>query len=204
MDRIDAICTLIEPCKTLIDVGCDHGLVSLYALKIGVEKVIASDISEGSLNKARTLIGDDERAKFTLSDGFKNISEKVDCAVISGMGGLKIMEILSGIDYKPTLILGAQHNVYELRKYLIESGYEIEKDFCFFDRGKYYDFIRAKAGKSKPLSEVQLRYGVFYKQKSEHLHRFITEKLAKLKGYKQTEQNLKLTKQAEEVLKWQE
>ena len=75
MDRIDAICTLIEPCKTLIDVGCDHGLVSLYALKIGVEKVIASDISEGSLNKARTLIVDDERAKFTLSDGFKNISE---------------------------------------------------------------------------------------------------------------------------------
>ncbi len=204
MDRIDAICTLIKPCGVLADIGCDHGRVAYYALSHGAKRVIASDISESSLKKAKTLIGENERVKYIVSDGFDALGEKVDCAVLSGMGGVKIIEILSRIDYKPTLILGAQHNQKELRSYLSKNGYKIVEDFCFHDRGKYYDFIKAEEGKGEPLTEIQLRYGVYYQKKNESLREFIVEQLEKLRSYKQTKENETLTAQAEEVLKWQE
>ena len=203
MDRIQAICTLIEPCGVLADIGCDHGLVSLYAVEKGVKKVIASDISEGSLQKARELLAGYDGVRFCVSDGFDSVDERVDTAVISGMGGRKILDIISRLSYRPTLILGAQHNVHELREYLCENGWMIEKDFCFFDRGKYYDFIRAVPGKSETPTTVQLDFGIFYKQKNEHLLSFLLDQKRKIKDYKQTESNLQRLALIEEVLKWQ-
>lgn len=204
MDRIDAVCSLIEPCDSLADIGCDHGRVALYALENGVKRVIAADISAGSLKKAQALLCGRPGAETVLSDGFDAIEQRVDCAVIAGMGGLKIVEILSRIDYRPTLILGAQHNIDKLRRYLTENGYRIERDTWLYDRGKFYAFIRAREGSSPPLTELQLVYGVYYKEKNESLKLFATEQMKKLRTYKQTEENKKLLALTEEVLKWQE
>ena len=203
MDRIQAICTLIPPCDVLVDVGCDHGLVSLYAIQSCAKEVIASDVSAGSLKKAQQLLEGYKNVSFVVSDGFDNVEREVDVAVISGMGGRKILEIISRLTYKPTLILGAQHNVYELRQYLVENGWNIEKDFCFFDRGKYYDFIRAVPGKSETPTHVQLSFGIYYKQKNEHLLSFLLDQKRKISGYKLTESNLQRLALIEEVLKWQ-
>lgn len=204
MDRISAVCSLIRPCDCLADIGCDHGLVAKYALDNGVKEVIAADISEGSLKKAKKLLGGYPNVTYRLSDGFDKIEKKADVAVISGMGGQTIIGILLRLTYKPELILGAQHNQKELREYLINNGYSIEEDFCVLDRGKFYDFMRAAEGQSPPLSAVQLQYGVYYKRKNPDLKACMLDALAKLKSYKTTQSNLYKLELVKEVLKWQE
>lgn len=204
MDRISAVCSLIRPCDCLADIGCDHGLVAKYALDNGVKEVIAADISEGSLKKAKKLLGGYPNVTYRLSDGFDKIEKKADVAVISGMGGQTIIGILSRLTYKPELILGAQHNQKELREYLINNGYSIEEDFCVLDRGKFYDFMRVAEGQSPPLSAVQLQYGVYYKRKNPDLKACMLDALAKLKSYKATQSNLYKLELVKEVLKWQE
>ncbi len=203
MNRIDAVCSLIKPCGSLADIGCDHGYVAKFALDLGVGRVIASDLRAKSLDKARKLLAERKNVEFVLSDGFDNLPERVDTAVISGMGGRKIIDILSRLSYKPVLVLGAQHNVKELRVYLIEHGYKITDDFCVFDRGKYYDFIRAEEGSAEMPDELALYYGIFYKRKNPDLLKMVSEQLFKLGNYKQTPENLVAFYRLQEVLKWQ-
>lgn len=203
MNRIEAVCSLIKPCRSLADIGCDHGYVAKFALDFGIAKVIASDVRVKSLDKARRLLAGYGNVEFALSDGFDSLPFRVDTAVISGMGGRRIIDILSRCDYKPALILGAQHNVAELRVYLIEHGYIITDDFCVYDRGKYYDFIRAEAGVTEMPDGVALKYGIFYKRKNPDLLKMVSELIAKLGGYKQTPENIAVTESLQEVLKWQ-
>ena len=60
MKRLEAIASKIIPCKVFADIGCDHGIIGLYVVKNNLaERVCECDISEDSLGKARTLIGDD-------------------------------------------------------------------------------------------------------------------------------------------------
>ena len=204
MDRISAVCSLIRPCGCLADIGCDHGLVARYALDNGVKEVIAADISEGSLKKAKKLLDGYPNVTYRLSDGFDGIEKKADVAVISGMGGRTIADILSRLTYKPQLILGAQHNQKELREFLIQNGYAIEEDFCVCDRGKFYDFMRANEGQSPPLSAAQLYYGVFYKRKNPDLKAYMLDQKAILESYKPTQSILYKVELVKEVLIWQE
>jgi len=94
MDRLEAIFLLIHPCGIFADIGCDHGLISEYALGYA-KKIIAADISEKCLSKARQLLSPQKNIEFVVSDGFKNIKDSVDLAVIAGMGGHTIVEILT-------------------------------------------------------------------------------------------------------------
>ena len=202
--RLEVICKMLRPSPLTADIGCDHGFVSLYASKNCGGRVIASDISEGSLKKAQELLKDCKNAKTLLSNGFDAYDERVTQAVISGMGGRLIIDILSRIDYRPDLVLGAQHNAKELREYLITNGYKIVEDECVFDRDKFYEIIRAEEGESEELDDLALTYGVFYKRKNPHLLRYLKQEKAKVEGYKRTPKNEKRLSEIKEVLIWQE
>ncbi|MCD8562447.1 MAG: class I SAM-dependent methyltransferase [Bacilli bacterium] len=88
--RLKTILSLINDEKRLIDIGCDHGLVGIFALKEQrVKEVIASDINPKSLSaaKANILKYNVSNMKTLVSDGFDNIDLKEDDLVlISGMG----------------------------------------------------------------------------------------------------------------------
>lgn len=202
--RLRRVCERLTPCNILTDIGCDHGYVSAYALASRKAKtVICADISERSLSKAKTLIGEKAGARFVVSDGFDSIDCKVDEAVISGMGGRLIADILSRVDYRPNLVLGAQHDVAYLREFLCRNGYVITSDEKVYDRGKFYDIISAREGTCATLDFIELETGVFYKQKNDDLARFCVMQKKKLLGYKQTERNKRLLEAVEEVMKWQ-
>ncbi len=202
--RLRLVCDFLAPCNILADIGCDHGYVSAYALSSKKAKtVICADISEKSLSKAKSLIGEDDNARFVVSDGFDSIGRKVDEAVISGMGGRLIASILSRIDYCPDLVLGAQHDVAYLREFLCQNGYNIIADEKVYDREKFYDIIFAREGKPARLGFIELEMGAFYKQKNADLARFCVMQKKKLLGYKQTERNKRLLEAVEEVWKWQ-
>jgi tRNA A22 N-methylase len=141
-----------------MDVGCDHGLIGASLLESGVaEKVIFTDISRPSLDKAKRLILELQLsgAEFICQDGIKDA--QCDCAIIAGMGGKEIVKILSDATTLPQfLVLQPMKNVAHVREYLC-SQYYIEKDFVFRDK-KFYNLILARRG-SDSLDELQLELG---------------------------------------------
>ncbi len=148
MTRFDILYNLIDSGEIFADVGCDHGIISKMVLDGGkYKKVILSDVSKKSLDKAINLLqGYGERAEFILSNGFENYLTIPDGAIIAGMGGEEIIKILSGKILPNSLVLAPQKNTDKVRRFLLDNGYKILKDFTFYSQGKFYDAIKAEKG----------------------------------------------------------
>ena len=185
--RIDTLCSFLKRVETFADVGCDHGYCSEYMLKNGLcDKAILSDVSRGSLQKAQTLLKDyidDGRAVAVLGDGFYGVPKDTELVLIAGMGGAEITSILSDETYgfiPKNFVLQPMHDSERLRRYLIEKGAFIERDFTFFD-GKYYDLI---VGTSKALNEERCGYSElayeFGKENLEKRPKAFLDKMKKL------------------------
>ena len=146
--RLQLLFDEIENCEVFADVGCDHGYIAEAVLKSGKsEKVIISDISEKSLQKAKTLLCEKyaDRVKAVVADGFDGIDDKIDEALIAGMGGEEIAGILTRANNLPKrLILSPQHNSDKVRIALLNLGYYIKKDTSFTDGKLYYLIVAEK------------------------------------------------------------
>ena len=99
MNRLDLIASYTKGSKVVCDIGCDHAYALVKAINdYGVEKGIAADINEGPLNNAIKSIKSnnlENHVKAILSNGFDSILDDFDTAIISGMGGILIKEILT-------------------------------------------------------------------------------------------------------------
>ena len=133
--RLETIALLCDGARVAADIGCDHGRLSCALIKqYGVKKVLASDISEISVQKTRTLaakcgIGENELTA-VRRDGLIGLScGDADTLVISGMGGELIADIIDR--NKPLalscerIIMQPQRGVEELRAYLRANGFAI-------------------------------------------------------------------------------
>jgi tRNA (adenine22-N1)-methyltransferase len=116
------------------------------------ERVIFSDISKGSLQKAQTLLADyvqDGKAVPVLGDGFFGVPSDTEEVLIAGMGGREITLILSDEKYgflPRRFVFQPMHDAEKLRRYLVAQGAQIERDYTFED-GKFYDVIVGNDGK---------------------------------------------------------
>ncbi len=146
-DRLECIIGLVSPGKILADIGCDHGFVSIELINRGISpKVIASDLREGPLEKAVSNVknaGLEDKIGFRISDGFDAYAAgEIQTAVIAGMGGMLIKDILlKGMDkvkLLDDLIVQPQSNIPEFRMFLRKSGFEIIRNEIIMDSGKYY------------------------------------------------------------------
>ena len=158
--RLAKITSVLPPCSTLADVGCDHGYVGIEALSRGIaNQVVFVDVSAPSLDKARQNCPNEylSFAKFVCRDGLGDI--EADCVLIAGMGGLEIISILDNAKYLPDkLVLQPMRNQRDVRKYLTRN-YEIITDEKFHDY-KFYDLIVAhKRATPTELSEMELEFG---------------------------------------------
>ena len=153
--RLSMIASLVGKCECCADIGCDHGRLGASMLQAGrCARMVLTDISEPSLKKARRLIhglGLDDRATFAVGDGALALQQPVDAAVIAGMGGATISEIL----YKGREALGnarlvLQPNVAapQLRQALSDCGYAIADEHVVRDGRRCYVVIAADPGKS--------------------------------------------------------
>ena len=145
--RIDTLCSLLTKVKTFADVGCDHGYCSEYMLKNELcEMAILSDVSKGSLAKAEALLAPyirQGKAISVLGDGFFGVPSNVEEVLIAGMGGSEIVSILSDKKHgfmPKRFVFQPMHDSAKLRRYILENGGYIEKDFTFQDV-KFYDVI---------------------------------------------------------------
>lgn len=169
--RIDTLCSLLSQTEVFADVGCDHGYCSEYMLEQNLcSKAILSDISKGSLQKAECLLEEyiqEGRAVSVLGDGFFGVPKDVGLVLIAGMGGSEMISILSDKKYgfmPKRFVLQPMHDGEKLRRYILENGGYIERDFTFED-GKFYEVITGgkleEGGQvcDEPYSEAEYEFG---------------------------------------------
>ncbi len=147
--RLTAVAESIPVCESLVDVGCDHGYVAIYAAKSGkARRVTASDIKKGPLDRAKSEVeaeGLSDTIELLLCDGLCGI-ERHDCVVIAGMGGETIVGILAATPWIKdgcTLVLQPMTRSEVLREFLYNSGFEITGERIVSESGHLYCIITA-------------------------------------------------------------
>lgn len=159
--RLLACAELLGAADTVADVGTDHGYLPIHLLQSGLcRHVIAADLREKPLAIARRnaeAFGTQDRTDFVCCDGLTAIAPKsFDALVIAGMGGDCIAGILDAApwicDPCYTLILQPQSSGNDLRRYLGETGWRIEREILVRDGRFLYAAMRVRFGGGQPLT----------------------------------------------------
>ena len=143
-NRLLAVCNYIHKGDRVADIGCDHGYLGIYLLTNGIAShMIESDVAQGPLDSARRnarKFHTENAMTFCLSDGARDIPRDFDALVCAGMGADTIMSILSAAPWlknsKYRLILQCQSKRPELRQWLCDAGYRINRETLARD-GKF-------------------------------------------------------------------
>lgn len=190
MDRIDLLASLAKNSQTLLDIGCDHAFTVIKAIKnYNVKRAIASDINDGPLTQAKNNIINnklEDKIEIIKSDGFENINTSFDTVIISGMGGLLIKSILEkGLSKlnNSKIIIEANSDSYEVRRYLTNNNYIITDEYSIIDSNKYYEIIVFEHG-NYSYPGFALRYGpILLKKKEDIFINHYKKELEKLEAY---------------------
>lgn len=151
--RLGTIVGFIDKNKKVADIGTDHGFVPNFIVNEEISDfVISSDISKNSLLKSVELTKEyknEDKIINRIGPGLEVLSiSEVDIAIIAGMGGLLISEIIKdswdiaiNLD---KLILQPMQAKKELREFLVNNGFEIIDEKIVFEDRKYFEIIVAK------------------------------------------------------------
>lgn len=167
-NRLLEIVNFVPQSSIVADIGTDHGYIPVYLVEQGISnRVIATDISKKSLEKTIEYVrelGLEKNIETRLGDGFKVIKEdEVDTAIIAGMGGILMGDILGEsvevIDSITHFIFQPMVASCELRRYLVKNGFQIIDEGLAKEDDKFYEIIYARRGKSSEIDEVNYEIG---------------------------------------------
>lgn len=155
--RLLSIANLVNDNSKVVDIGCDHGLVSIYlAMNKQNISIIASDINQNALDNAIKNINKyhlEDKIKVCLSNGLDNINDEIDTIIISGMGGHTIVDILTNNQEKlntvNNIIIQSNNDIEYVRRKIVKLGYYIKKEELILDKNIYYTVILFTKGKKK-------------------------------------------------------
>ena len=141
--RLEVVASFVNDNSKVIDIGCDHGLLSIYLVnKYKNVKVIASDINENALSSAITNIK----------------KEKLENRIETRLGsGLDVVKTIVGILKYSTsklsnvndIIIQSNTDLYFLRKNITSLGYYIEDEILVEDKNIIYTVIKFNKGKRR-------------------------------------------------------
>lgn len=162
-ERLRAVFDLLGGAKLVLDVGCDHGYLSAALVEEGrAERVIASDISPASVEKAYALARDRgiiDRMHTVCADGLTPLAgtETPYRIAISGMGGELIARILererSVAEKAELIVMQPMRGEAELREYLYRGGFAVADEKVVLDEGRFYQVIAARFGEKDIIPE---------------------------------------------------
>jgi len=140
--------------RRLLDIGCDHGYLSIWQVAHGFESALACDLRAGPLARAQGNIrqlGLAGRIETRLSDGLLAIAPgEGDTIAICGMGGELIAAILAAspwaLEGGYALILQPQTKSEALRAFLHVRGCAIEAEAIAREGERLYTVLRARRG----------------------------------------------------------
>lgn len=191
--RLIEVAKLVPKSDKILDVGTDHGYIPVYLVENNItKKAIAADINEGPLNSAREYVnkeGHNDNIDIRLGNGLDVVKkdEKIDAAIIAGMGGILIANILKdnkditkNID---SFILQPMVASEDLRKFLYNNGYNIIDEKLAREEDRYYEIIVAKHSEKKiELDEIYYEIGLkLIENKDPLLENFVLKKINNIK-----------------------
>lgn len=177
--RLEKVASFIENNSKVIDIGCDHGLLSIYlAKKYDNIKIIASDVNENALASAINNIKNsnlENRIETRLGSGLDVIKPKeIDTIVIAGMGSNTIVGILKYAKDKlinvDNIIIQSNTDLCFLRKNITSIGYYIEDEVLVEDNKIIYTVIKFSKGE-KRYNYKELYLGPVLMKKNNELFR---------------------------------
>jgi len=166
--RLRTIAAMVEKCDSVADIGTDHGYIPIFLVKNDIcKRAIASDINLGPIEKAKLNISLENlsaQIACRLGGGLTTIKpEEVNCAIIAGMGGnlirdiiLEREEVFNNLD---SAILQPVQNPEVLRRFIYEQGYAIVDEELCFDQNKFYEILKVKYD-NKPQQKEDIFYEV--------------------------------------------
>ena len=194
--RLEVVSNYIKDNSKIIDIGCDHGLLSIYlAKKYKDINIIASDVNKNALGSAIKNIkeaGLEDIIETRLGSGLEVVSpEEIDTVVIAGMGSNTIVGILKYSKDKlvnvNNIIVQSNTDLYFLRKNITNIGYYIEDETLVEDKGIIYTVIKFTKGKKK-YNYKELYLGPILLNKKDKLFKIKNAK--ELKTLKMIDKNI--------------
>ncbi|MBQ4578023.1 MAG: SAM-dependent methyltransferase [Clostridia bacterium] len=154
--RLNLAAAFCLPCKSVIDVGCDHAYLCIHLVEQGAERAFASDIRPGPLAAAKEHIaacGMSDRVRAVLCPGLEAFGpEDADTVSVCGMGGEMIASILEAAPWTAKgshkLVLQPMTNGHKLRQWLADNGYAIEKEALAREGDRIYVVMQVLGGRA--------------------------------------------------------
>lgn len=164
--RLAAIAAQVPKGAILADIGTDHAYLPVALLLDGtIPSAVASDVNCGPLDRGRDTArqaGVEEKIAFRLADGLNGLDEtQAEVVVLAGMGGELMARILSRAPWTRAVLLLLQPMTAqpELRRWLTENGYRIEKETLVREGVKLYVILTVRGGTDTPYTEGELWAG---------------------------------------------
>lgn len=189
-ERLQQALDMLPICSCIADIGSDHGWASIRAVQTGIaQRVIATDISEASLQKTRDLVklaGLEQQIECRRGDGLNVLKKgEAEAALIAGMGSELIADIvLQGKEISfemRCLVLQPMNEAAPLRKRLAEGGFCICKEAIVLEKGHFYQTLMVKKGAFQRLSPIEEELGTFiFREKVPLCGEFVEARLKKL------------------------
>lgn len=150
--RLQLCADWVRPGVKVADIGTDHGYLPIWLAKQGkISYGIAADVALAPLRAAQRNI---ERYRAQglvharLSDGLAQVfPHEADDVVVAGMGGENIREIIRAAEWLKSpekhLVLQPMSSAEDLRAYLAQAGFAIEKEQAVAEKKHVYSVLLA-------------------------------------------------------------
>lgn len=148
-NRLRAIANEIPEQSTIVDVGSDHGYLSVLLSKKNCKHIFNIENKQGPLNQTIMNTNKYQINHLTtniLQDGLSNeIGCDPDYIVISGMGGINMIDILNNTKVKiNNIILSPNNNMDLVKSYLLDNNFELINEKIVEAKGNKYPIFIAK------------------------------------------------------------
>ena len=168
--RLLAVAECVPMGARVIDVGTDHAMVPVWlAQEVIAKHIWAADLREGPLRNASALIertNTNTRIELRLTNGLQGFGpEDGDTIIMAGMGGETMISILSEaskwLQQGGLLILQPQTKQAELRRWLSENRFSIQREMLVEDHGRIYSYMTVVPGEPATYTTAELYTGLF-------------------------------------------
>ncbi|MBB6695452.1 SAM-dependent methyltransferase [Cohnella xylanilytica] len=158
-DRLSALAECVPEGARFADIGTDHALLPVHLARSGkVPFAVAGDVHKGPVEAARRQVaaaGLTGKVSVRHGDGLTVLEPgEVDAVCIAGMGGSLMVRLLEAagarLDAVHTLILSPHVAEDQVRHWLIERSYVLDRERLVEEDGETYTILRAvRAGKEE-------------------------------------------------------
>lgn len=166
--RLLALARLVPTGMSMADIGTDHGLLPCYLIKKGISPwAVGVEFHAGPyLSACRTVeeYGLGNKVVIRRGDGFQPLQPgEVDAAVIAGMGGSTMKDILADspavVSRLKKIILQPMNGSDVIRVWLHKNGWKIMTEDLILEDQRLYEIMAAEPGTGQELGETEACYG---------------------------------------------